>query len=117
MTSGDLQLDIDRAVTCGLIVNELVSNALKHAFPDGRAGSVSVELAPREGLRHVLTVRDDGVGLPTDLDLARIDSLGLQLVNDLAEQLHATLDVSRDGGTAFRISFETQGPAGAEPTS
>ena len=117
VTSSDLHLDIDRAVTCGLIVNELVSNALKHAFPDGRAGGVSVELAPGEGRRHVLTVRDDGVGLPTDLDLARTDSLGLQLVNDLAAQLHATIDVSRDGGTAFRISFETEGPVPAEPAS
>jgi PAS domain S-box-containing protein len=112
VSSNDLTLDLDRAVTCGLIVNELVSNALKHAFPDGRAGGISVELAPADGGGHVLVVRDDGVGLPAQIDLARVDSLGLQLVHDLAAQLHATVDVSREGGTAFRITFDGDDGAG-----
>ena len=64
---GDVQLDLDRAVSCSLIVNELVSNALKHAFPEGRPGRVCVELQPFGDRQHVLVVGDDGVGLPADL--------------------------------------------------
>jgi predicted ATPase/two-component sensor histidine kinase/GAF domain-containing protein len=102
----DLHLDIDRAISCGLIVNELVSNALKHAFPDGRAGTVRVALEPVGGGRHVLTVHDDGVGLPAGTEVARADSLGLQLVRDLTEQLGGTLEVGRGPGTHFSIVFE-----------
>src|SRR5262249_47446076 len=101
----DLYLNINQAITCGLIVNELISNALKHAFPDERAGRVRVELRPLGGHRLVLVVSDDGVGLPLDLDLARVDSLGLQLVQDLADQLHGTVEVSRDLGTTFTVIF------------
>jgi PAS domain S-box-containing protein len=104
---GDVQLDLDRAVPCGLIVNELVSNALKHAFPDGRAGRVCVELQPFGDRQHVLVVGDDGVGLPPDLDSHRADSLGLQLVDDLTQQLHGSIMVNRDGGTTFTITFDT----------
>ena len=96
-------------MTCGLIINELVSNALKHAFPDGRVGHVRVELRPLRGQRHVLVVSDDGVGLPPNLDLERADSLGLQLVHDLTEQLHGTVAVNRDSGTTFTITFEEAG--------
>src|SRR4051812_17178065 len=104
---GDVQLDLDRAVPCGLIVNELVSNALKHAFPDGRAGRLCVELQPFGDQQHVLVVGDNGVGLPPDLDDHRADSLGLQLVDDLTQQLHGTIVVNRDGGTTFTITFDT----------
>jgi predicted ATPase/two-component sensor histidine kinase len=102
----DLCLDINQAITCGLIVNELVSNALKHAFPDKRAGRVRVELRPLDGHRLVLVVSDDGVGLPLGLDLARVGSLGLQLVHDLTDQLHGTVEVSRDLGTTFTVAFD-----------
>jgi predicted ATPase/two-component sensor histidine kinase len=104
---GDVQLDLDRAVPCGLIVNELVSNALKHAFPDGWAGRVCVELEPFGDKQHVLVVGDNGVGLPADLDYHRANSLGLQLVDDLTQQLHGNILVNRDGGTTFTITFDT----------
>jgi two-component sensor histidine kinase len=104
---GDVQLDMDRAVPCGLIVNELVSNALKHAFPDGRAGRVCIELQAFGGQQHVLVVGDNGVGLPADLDYQRANSLGLQLVDDLTQQLHGNLRVNREGGTTFTITFDT----------
>ena len=78
----------------------------KHAFPDERAGRMRVELRPLGGHRLVLVVSDDGVGLPLDLDLARVDSLGLQLVHDLADQLHGTVEVSRDVGTTFTVTFD-----------
>ena len=102
-----MQLDLDRAIPCGLIVNELVSNALKHAFPDGRAGRVCVELQPFGDRQHVLVVGDNGVGLPPDLDYHRADSLGLQLVDDLTQQLHGNVLVNRNGGTTFTIAFDT----------
>jgi PAS domain S-box-containing protein len=103
---GDVQLDLDRAVSCSLIVNELVSNALKHAFPDGRAGRLCVELQPLGDQQHVLVVGDNGVGLPPELDPRRSDSLGLQLVDDLTQQLRGIVAVNRDGGTTFTITFD-----------
>jgi predicted ATPase/two-component sensor histidine kinase len=101
----DMHLEMDRAVPCGLIVNELVSNALKHAFPEGRTGSINVELRPDGEGRAVLVVADDGVGLPAELDIARSDSLGLRLVGDLAEQLHGSVAITRHGGTAISVTF------------
>lgn len=102
----DLQLDMSRAVSCGLIVNELVSNALKHAFPNGRAGRIQVRVEPQGGGRHVLRVSDDGVGLPRAVDVECADTLGLQLVSDLTQQLRGTLSVCRERGTSFSISFD-----------
>jgi two-component sensor histidine kinase len=101
----DLHLEMDRAVPCGLIVNELVSNALKHAFPAGRTGTISVALRPDGPGRTLLAVSDDGVGLPAELDIARSDSLGLRLVGDLAEQLHGSVSLAREGGTTISVSF------------
>ena len=101
----DMHLEMDRAVPCGLIVNELVSNALKHAFPEGRTGSINVDLRPDGKGRTLLAVSDDGIGLPAELDLARSDSLGLRLVGDLAEQLHGSVTVASAGGTTISITF------------
>jgi len=110
----DLYLNINQAITCSLLVNELVSNALKHAFPDQRPGHVRVELRPLGGHRLVLAVSDDGVGLPLDLDLARVDTLGLQLVQDLTNQLHGTVEMSRRPGTTFTVTFEAADSGGLE---
>ncbi|WP_247887213.1 AAA family ATPase [Azospirillum sp. SYSU D00513] len=104
----DLQLDLDRAVPCGLIVNELVSNALKHAFPVGREGVLRVALAAEEGSCR-LSVQDDGVGLPGGYDPDTVDSVGLQLVADLTSQLHGTLQHSTDNGTRFVVTFPLKG--------
>jgi two-component system, sensor histidine kinase PdtaS len=105
-------LDLQRAVPCGLLINELVTNALKHAFPAGRTGSVDIELAPVADSVHGnvrLTVRDDGIGLPAELRLdGRCTSLGLQLVPLLAEQLEAHLHVERQTGSAFQLDFAAQ---------
>jgi predicted ATPase/two-component sensor histidine kinase len=101
----DLHLEMDRAVPCGLIVNELVSNALKHAFPAGGTGTVRVALRAEATGRLTLEVADDGIGLPAELDIARSDTLGLRLVGDLAEQLHGRVVVSREGGTTVAVSF------------
>jgi predicted ATPase/two-component sensor histidine kinase len=101
----DLHLEMDRAVPCGLIVNELVSNALKHAFPEGRTGSIKVELRPDDEGRTILVVSDDGIGLPAELDVERSDTLGLRLVGDLAEQLHGSVAITRSGGTIISVTF------------
>jgi PAS domain S-box-containing protein len=100
----DVALDLDRAIPCGLILNELLSNALKYAFPDGRAGEIRVELQAVAGQVR-LRVRDTGVGLPQGLEWRQPDSLGLQLVGLLTEQLGGTLTLERDGGTAVTILF------------
>jgi PAS domain S-box-containing protein len=102
-------LDVDTAVPCGLIINELVSNALKHAFPDQRAGEIVITLQPGPG-RVTLTVRDTGVGFPAAVDFQASPSLGLQLVNSLVAQIDGTIALHRAAGTEFRISFPAAGP-------
>ena len=98
-------LDIDTALPCGLIINELVSNALKHAFPDGRGGEIHIRLHARDDGKQVLTVRNNGVSFPADLDFRRTESLGLKLVTSLANQLRASIDLDRSDGTEFSIVF------------
>ncbi len=104
----EVSIDLDQAVACGLIINELVSNALKYAFPDGRAGRIAVELQATPGGEVVLRVADDGVGLPAGLDLRQTGTLGHQLVFMLVEKLHGTVDVKREEGTGFRIEFQAK---------
>ena len=104
-----VQLDMNRAVSCGLIINELVSNALKHAFPDGRSGCLRVELRLIDQERCQLTVADDGVGIAPGFSLEKADSLGLQLVHDLTRQLQGTVDLSRADGTTCNILFNAYG--------
>lgn len=101
-----VQMDIDQAIPCGLIVNELVSNSLKHAFAEGRSGQVWIGLHPGPGgAGHTLSVRDNGPGLPPDFDLKRTRSLGLQLVSDLARQLEGSLTVGPGPGAHFEVTF------------
>ncbi len=102
--AADVSLPVDRAIPCGLIVNELMTNALKHAFPNGRAGSIQVRLATQKD-QTTLAVRDDGAGFPPDVDFRQSRSLGLQLVCTLANQLGGTINLTRDNGTEFVIVF------------
>jgi PAS domain S-box-containing protein len=97
-------LNIDTAVPCGLIVNEILSNALKHAFPGGRGGEIIVALQQTNGA-CVLTIRDNGIGLKPDSENAPVRTLGLQLVRGLVQQIEGAIEVRRDGGTVFSISF------------
>jgi PAS domain S-box-containing protein len=99
----DVRLSIDTAIPCGLIINELVTNALKHAFPGRRRGIITVSLATRANGDVELCVADDGVGIPEDVDARNTTSLGLQLVNILTGQLTATLEIRRGNGTTFSI--------------
>jgi len=100
----NVRLSLDTAIPCGLIVNELMSNSLKHAFLDGRTGEVRIALQHANGA-HTLTVADNGVGFPADLDFRTTDSLGMQLVVTLVNQLEGTIESNRENGTAFVISF------------
>jgi len=96
-------LGLDRAIPCGLIINELVSNALKYAFPQGRRGEIFVNLLRDGDDKLVLMVKDNGIGLPEGLDVTDTPSLGLQLVSTLVKQLDGTMEVRRKGGTEFRM--------------
>lgn len=98
-------LDLDRAIPAGLLLNELVSNALKHAFPGGRAGVITVTLAAGPDGTVGLTVADDGVGFPPGLDTRRTDTLGLQLVAALTRQIDGTLDLTGDSGVQAGVTF------------
>lgn len=97
-------LDIDTASPLGLICNELISNVLKYAFPDGRKGECRIT-ARREERTLVLSIRDNGVGIPTDLDWQNSPTLGLRLVHILVGQLKGTITLDRTGGTQFTITL------------
>jgi PAS domain S-box-containing protein len=105
----DIPLGITEAIPCGLIINELVSNALKHAFPKGRAGEITIGLQRGGANQVTLTVSDNGIGLPEQVDFRKSPSLGLTLINSLVEQLGGTIELDRSGGTAFTITFGGSG--------
>ena len=105
----DVSLDINTAIPCGLIINELVSNALKHAFPGERSGTIRIEVRPLDAERFLLTVSDDGLGFPANVDPSATASLGLQLVNTLVRQLDGTLELDRAPGTRFSLTLRREG--------
>lgn len=98
-------LAIDTAIPCGLIINELVSNSLKHAFPDHGSGEICITFQESESGQLSLTISDNGIGLPSNLDFRNTKSLGLQLVCRLTNQLEGTIELSRNPGTEFKIAF------------
>ena len=99
-------LPIDTAIPCGLAVNELVSNALKHAFPGQARGQIKTTLQMTSGGTAVeVTVADDGIGIPETLEISTTPTLGLQLVSLLTDQLHGSLSMRRSGPTQFLITF------------
>ena len=102
-------VNFERAIPCGLVVNELVSNAFKHAFPDDRAGEIRIELGTKDGQAELL-VADNGVGLAADFDLTKVKSLGLQLVPLLVEQLSGTFTVEPGPGARFCLRFPSDAP-------
>ncbi len=103
-------LGIDTAIPCGLIINELISNSLKYAFPNDRHGTIAISLKDTSAGNqwdYELLMSDDGIGLPEGMDIRKTDSLGLQLVTNLTEhQLQGTVELLRTGGAEFRINFK-----------
>ena len=98
-------LDINSAIPCGLIINELVSNAIKYAFPNDRKGEINISLQTDKENNYILTVSDNGIGLPGKIDFRNTKTFGLQLVNILVDQLHSTVELDREGGTSVKITF------------
>jgi two-component sensor histidine kinase len=101
----EVTLPVETAIPCGLVINELVTNAFKHAFPAGRQGAIRVVLREVDPARWLVAVEDDGIGLPPQISLGKTDSLGLDLVSILATQIGAEVEVTRDKGTSFRLTF------------
>jgi PAS domain S-box-containing protein len=118
----DIFFDMDTSVPLGMIVNELVSNSLKHAFSGRNKGEIRIKLHREENVKcksedynpaYVLTVSDNGIGIPENLDIEDLDSLGLQLVATLVDQLDGELELRRDNGTEFIIRFKVSNQASA----
>ncbi|HWI57309.1 MAG TPA: histidine kinase dimerization/phosphoacceptor domain -containing protein [Bacillota bacterium] len=102
-------LSVETAVPCGLIVNELLSNCLKHAFPDKRRGEVRIQIGEQSAGWLTLVVADNGIGLPQGIDIERSVTLGLQLVRTLTRQLNGQLEVASEGRTEFKVRFPIPG--------
>jgi len=100
-----VRLDVNSAIPCALIINELISNALKHAFPDDRAGSIEVSIRIDDAMSCSISVADDGVGIRDDIDIENSETLGLQLVKVLIRQLNGTVQLEREQGSRFLLSF------------
>ena len=102
----DVKLNIETSVPCGLIIVELVSNSLKYAFPDKHKGELKVSLKSK-GNYYVLTISDNGVGIPENVDFKNTDSLGLRLVNSLTDQIDGEIELKTSShGTEFKITFQ-----------
>jgi two-component sensor histidine kinase len=102
-----IELTVETAIPCGLILNELITNSLKHSFPDGRRGRIEVRLRENGPGQVSIGVRDDGVGVPADFKPQSSTSLGMQLVLTLASQLRGTLRVVSESGADFSVTFPT----------
>ena len=105
ISSEDITLGIDTSIPLGLIINEIVSNALKHAFKE-RSGEIKIKMYQDKENIYNLSIADNGIGFPEDLDFRNTDSLGLQLVNSLVEQIEGHLELKTNNGTEFDISFK-----------
>ncbi len=100
-----IRLEVSQAIPCGLILNELLSNIFKHAFPDGRVGAIDITLRQEPTGHCRLMVDDTGVGFPEGVDFRTTESLGLQLVCLLSAQLDGTITLERCGGTHWTLTF------------
>jgi len=110
LSIGEIFLGVDSAIPCGLIVSELLSNCIKYAFPDGRAGKINIEIKTHPDNELEMIMSDNGVGIPDNIDFRSTHTLGLQLVTILAEdQLNGKIVLERTQGTTFRIMFKIIG--------
>ena len=100
-----VSIDLDQAIPCGLLVNEVITNSLKYAWGDEGSGNINIKLR-KEGNLILLEIGDDGKGLPDEFDLIKSDTLGLQLIITLIEQLDGELSVDISKGTKYLIKFE-----------
>jgi len=101
----EVMLGLETAIPCGLILSELVTNSLKYAFPNQKNGEFKIELHTINDSEYNLIISDDGVGIPENINFEETETLGLQLVNSLVNQLEGTIKLDRDNGTEFKIIF------------
>lgn len=101
----DIRLDTNTAIPLGLIINELLTNSLKYAFPNDKKGNITIELNKNDD-KFTLIIKDDGIGFPSDLDYKNTETLGLELVNSLTQQVNGNMELISADGTEFRITFE-----------
>jgi len=105
ISAADIFLDINRAIPCGLLLNELITNALKYAFPEETEGEIKIDLERYKQNKLRLSIADNGIGFPQGLDFRKTESLGLQLVNSLISQLKGTIQMQQKAGTKFTMVF------------
>jgi two-component sensor histidine kinase len=101
----NIKMGIDSAIPCGLIINELLTNAFKYAFPGNQAGEIHIHMRLIKNKSYELIVSDNGVGLPGNIDIQKPSTFGLNLVHLLTQQLEGKIEVNREKGTSFTISF------------
>jgi two-component sensor histidine kinase len=104
----DIELDVTLAVPLGLIINEAITNAFKYAFPQGRAGTITVHLKRIEEASYALVIADDGVGLPANYDPSRSRSLGMTLIHGFSRQLGAKLTITSSSGMCISLKFKEE---------
>jgi PAS domain S-box-containing protein len=107
MDIDDVMLDINTAIPLGLIVNELVSNSMKHAFPNNKQGKIDIKFKLNDG-NYSMIISDNGVGFPQDYNIQNSDSLGLKIVNSLTEQIDGEIKIEVSNGTKFIINFKEE---------
>ncbi|MGC9516222.1 MAG: sensor histidine kinase [Methanomicrobiales archaeon] len=100
----NIELNLETAIPSGLIINELITNSIKHAFPDGQEGKIDVYFEKKDN-KYILKIADNGVGFPPNLDLENAQTLGLELVNNLIKQLDGSIELVTNHGTSFKITF------------
>lgn len=108
MECADIKMGIETAFPCGLLISEIITNSIKHAFPDNKEGMITIQLSKGLTNDYLLVVGDNGIGMPKELDLSNPQTMGLQLIMTLAEQLDASIEIQRDTGTEYRFSFVEQ---------
>jgi len=107
MDIDDVMIDINTAIPLGLIVNELVSNSMKHAFPNNKDGKIDIKLKLSDG-NYSMIISDNGVGFPKDYNIQNSNSLGLKIVNSLTEQIDGEIKIEGINGTTFIINFKEE---------
>jgi two-component sensor histidine kinase len=102
----DIYLDVNTAIPLGLIVNEIISNSIKHAFPQQQSGEIKIKMFIENG-SNILEISDNGIGIPDDFNIENTSTLGMQLINSLKSQINSQLEVFNQGGTYFKIVFDS----------
>ena len=101
----DVALNIETAIPCGLLIDEMVANSMKYAFPNRKTGKINIELHSDNNNKFTLIVSDNGVGIPEAVDIEKSDTFGMQLIKYLTKQLNSTIELDRKHGTKYTLQF------------